>query len=399
MKEKKYLSVALICTALALIYAFVSATAVPEESYDEPAYSEESVIDEKEEADEPEKMEEESEKSEKEKEELEAKKKEEIKKEEIKKTEEPNDDNEIIENANDIELEGIITLIAEVKMGNYDLTVVNLNPETGVYYEIKKFSLQFSEDQNRVSYSMADNRYATYRDCFSNDFSKLACTKKFGNNGETHAGWLDSQGNFFDVTEKLGLESKEGFSNDPVYYGAVGFAEDDSFVYKFQKPGSMPQYYYISTDNVSSDLIMEGDSYKNSNFYEFDMDAPFFHCEPTCWLNDTQCIVDYGNDSVILDLTVPSAYKEYSMVDYIPETKRSNWGGISSPDGGKIAFISCDASVDNPPELFTVPTEGGEPVEINNKLPFTRKRNGEGLSKINEIHEENFACVSLLDWR
>lgn len=53
--------------------------------------------------------------------------------------------------------------------------------------------------------------------------------KVFSSNSEVHAGWIDADGNFFDVIEALGLQSKSDF-DEPVKYYAAGFA-DGHFCY------------------------------------------------------------------------------------------------------------------------------------------------------------------------
>lgn len=127
-------------------------------------------------------------------------------------------------------LEGLIFLTSfSGQTGGYEIYC--FNPETGSESLVSRFTLWTSSDEySPSSYRL---RGIVDRTAFSSDYGKMACTKYFTNNGETHAGWLDTEGNFFDVTEALGLQSKSDF-DDPVPYWAAGF--QDGFFGYVQRP-------------------------------------------------------------------------------------------------------------------------------------------------------------------
>ena len=79
--------------------------------------------------------------------------------------------------------------------------VRSFHPETGKESLISRFDLQVIMNGSDLYRPAKRDRMS--RDIFSEDYSTIAVTKNFAGNGETHAGWMDTDGNFFDVTEAL----------------------------------------------------------------------------------------------------------------------------------------------------------------------------------------------------
>ena len=78
---------------------------------------------------------------------------------------------------------------------------------------------------------------------------------------------------------------------------------------------------------------------------------------------------------------------------YIPGKSRWNWGGVLSPDGNSIAFVSrartdamfCEVG------LYTVPFSGGDPQKV--ELP------SDVLSIGSNYSDNTSHYCTLLDWR
>ena len=161
---------------------------------------------------------------------------------------------------------GIIAAIADWNLNNMNFTVVSIDPTTGEQetlaffdaYALTNteaiFSFNFKGPGFPGGYALC---YASYRDMFSTDYSKIATQKIFLGNRESHAGWIDEDGNFFDVTEALGLQSQSDF-DDPKQYAPVGFTEDGLFVYidRSEIP-SGPLFYSVPVDDVRPENIQE----------------------------------------------------------------------------------------------------------------------------------------------
>lgn len=94
--------------------------------------------------------------------------------------------------------------------------VSSLDPETGEVRVLSSFDYRGTME---YYFDFPENRYATGKDRFNDDYTKIALTwgKRAGK--ERHAGWMNSDGSFFDVTEALGQNSSSEFA-DPVYYYA-----------------------------------------------------------------------------------------------------------------------------------------------------------------------------------
>ena len=275
-----------------------------------------------------------------------------------------------------------------------------LNPDTGEVRLVSTFPHGMQDGGNDGSYVLVPpgnnmnvnydpSLFATRDEWFGGRFyEKMAMTKHFYANGEQHAGWIDTDGYFFDVTEALGLQSKSDFE-DPVCYRAVGFAYDvdwnEYFIY--QRPGDNGiygiTYYTVPVSNLSISAVEEKLFYTHSEPYTDTTSGGYIgsvydRYDITGWIDYNHCIANVLNrsnlhsNSYIIDVTTDN------YQTYIPETSRSNWNGVLSPDGTQIAFMSSPQGGTDV-SIYTVPVSGGDPVRVNTEMSFaTRTQSGEG---------------------
>lgn len=238
-----------------------------------------------------------------------------------------------------------------------------IDPDTGDMHQIAEFSV-WATYGNKSDYFIVpqigrNNSHGGNRRLFSEDFSKMAVTLYLVNKSEMHAGWIDQEGNFFDVTEAIG-EGSTAFGA-PVHCVAVGFTEDDLFVYNDNgDQWTKDTFHYI-------DINMLTTSY-DGNPLENDIGVSVNgYYRVTGRLDDTYSLIDdydpYIENSFIINTETGEKTR------YIPGDTRSNWSGVASPDGELVAFLSVIK--DNPnwmdeTQIFIVPPWGdAEPQVVN----------------------------------
>lgn len=291
------------------------------------------------------------------------------------------------------EIEGIIVVQnyfyhADDGVSNiFVYSVQAVNPNTGESTEIAEFSVRrpynvTSEDSYYLLPLIGDTNMVGYdQRYFSSDFSKMAATKIINDKNEAHAGWFDQSGNFFDVTEALGEQSSD--FGDPVTYNAVGFTEDDLFVYNdnpYAIFSAWAELNFRFTDLNALNISQEGNPLDDScqiingnKLYAI-----------SDYIDDTMCLVYYHDKG---NKTVSAKYDMNSgeVIPYIPGESRSNWSGVCSPDGSQIAFLSMPKEGNGNPEIFIIPFEGGEPEKLNCDIVFS--------------NDTDMSPSSILEWR
>lgn len=291
------------------------------------------------------------------------------------------------------EIEGIIVVQnyfyhADDGVSNiFVYSVQAVNPNTGESTKIAEFSVRrpynvTSEDSYYLLPLIGDTNMVGYdQRYFSSDFSKMAATKIINDKNEAHAGWFDQSGNFFDVTEALGEQSSD--FGDPVTYNAVGFTEDDLFVYNdnpYAIFSAWAELNFRFTDLNALNISQEGNPLDDScqiingnKLYAI-----------SDYIDDTMCLVYYHDKG---NKTVSAKYDMNSgeVIPYIPGESRSNWSGVCSPDGSQIAFLSMPKEGNGNPEIFIIPFEGGEPEKLNCDIVFS--------------NDTDMSPSSILEWR
>ena len=290
------------------------------------------------------------------------------------------------------EIEGIIVVQnyfyhADDGISNiFVYSIESINPATGESAKIAEFSINRPHNVTSSEFYYLtpiiglNNRFGYDRRFFSNDFSKMAATKVFNDKNETHAGWIDQSGEFFDVTEALGEQSSD--FGDPVTYGAIGFTEDNLFVYS-NNPS--PSYMYWHNDDfryVSPDSNKSQEGNPLEGLCQIIDGNNRFYCISDRIDEGTFLVDGYEGDFCGSMLYNP---KSHESSEYIPGTSRSNWSGVSSPDGSQIAFLSMPKEGNSNPEIFIIPFEGGEPEKLNCDIVFS--------------NDTDMSPSSILEWR
>lgn len=296
------------------------------------------------------------------------------------------------------EPEGLIVLELGSSVGRDEMTftVHCMDPDTKEESIFSEFTYSVLENAEGYRYqegaegllSLFLFQGGRYR--FSDDFDKMALDKRFPGSGETHAGWLDDNGNYFDVTEALGLQSKSDF-DDPAKYVSAGFM-NGYFAY-FQptsKDGLRGEYYYVPVDNVTPAAVQKGDiPDRNGNpiVGEF-ISGRFGPRDITSWIDDTHYIAneDVGSITRVVNSFIYDTENQ-NRTYYVPGNSRMSWNGVVSPDGTQIAFLSTPTSntTHRPADLYIIPINGGDPVKVEN-YPF-------------EFGEYLSGPCQLIDWR
>lgn len=252
--------------------------------------------------------------------------------------------------------------------GTTDIIISNIDPTTGTATTISRFTFGNvrSDDTSLTSYitpegsgiTMGGGYYATRREWFDDDYDRMAITLSNSASAELHAGWIDMDGEFFDVTTALGLEAKNDF-DVPTKHNAIGFSEDGYFVYKsLMGDGSNAhwEFYHVPLDNLSINAVEEGIWLPGAGetFQSKTSDLRF-----SDW--------DANSGQFLLNTNKKISYLCASTDDvgetYVPGESRLNWNGVFSPDGTFVAFMS-QPKTGGVVNIYTMPLAGGDPVKV-----------------------------------
>jgi hypothetical protein len=225
---------------------------------------------------------------------------------------------------------------------------------------------------------------------FSPDYTRIVASRVDPSNQDpnkikSHYGWLEATGEFVNVTGPLAADSGE-FTRG-VSYSSGWFDEEGN--YRFESSpasdgGSLdPTEQYMiaagqgpeAVESTGAPLATEDPSDIECIVTvagELSADHPWCDrrtADPegwsagygfglvTDWINDTEYIT--STDTMIFrDATKVSHYDDENVKKLLPETERTVYSAVVSPDGTQIAFLS--PQVDDPTnvELFIVPADG-----------------------------------------
>ena len=278
--------------------------------------------------------------------------------------------------------EGLI-LMTTTDASMRDPIISSIDVETGESRVVAEFDFRPQTLQGSISYYPAAGFFCGHRHWFADDYSKIAVSMTDTQSGQTCAGWMDADGNFFNVSEALDQLIRSDFS-DPVQYYAVGFMNDELFVYRqISGTGTTAKnsYHYVPLDNLNSSAVQDG--------------LPFPGCEGgfpdatvSDQIDDSRFIINTSDGvSKILDMTTGS------KTDYIPGTSRFSWHGVVSPNGDQVAFMSQPKN-GTEKDIYIMPLTGGDPM----KAPT------DGFSLSNQQtcesgHGHSDQCTMLVEWR
>lgn len=297
--------------------------------------------------------------------------------------------------------EGISGLIIRTTSRNAQsgtCNVTSFNPESGKTKSISSFKFNNS---NEFSYFWADSESGGYKQ-FDYTYTRMATRQLINATGEEHAGWLTADGKFFDVTEAIGW-ARQGDFDDPVLASSIGFTDNDLFIFSVTDYNHRTNvsYYSVPISDISESSVQECrvsaySGYAVESYMDYLENLVWKYGEPTGWIDDTHCVVNPDRNfpekptrSVILDIG------SGSLTDYIPGDSRENWDGRVSPNKTQIAFVSMPKSGNEPPDIFIVSVDGGNPERVAaHDFTLTDIHSGVGLGL---MAHDNY-CV-LIDWR
>ena len=150
-----------------------------------------------------------------------------------------------------IDEEGLIFTAIAWEDGRATRAVVRRGPDTAEETVVAAFTYAAEPAPDSEYYFRAGQ---LVRETFSSDYSRMAVTKCFTGSTERHAGWLDTEGNFFDVTRTLGRRAA-GHYRGPVECYALGFA-DCWFGYYQHIPNSTSYMdFFVPVDMVKPGAV------------------------------------------------------------------------------------------------------------------------------------------------
>lgn len=263
----------------------------------------------------------------------------------------------------------ILTTSSGSSVGATDIIISSIAVDAGNFQTISKFTVGNIHGESTVSGSyvtpegsgnvIGGGYYATRREWFDDDYDRMAITWMDSASAEVHAGWLDVDGEFFDVTVALGLEAKSDFDS-PTKHNAIGFSEDGYFVYKSlvgDGPNAFWEFYHVPLDNlfvgaVESGIWLPG---AGEDFQSQNRGLRFSD-------------YDSGSGRLLLNTSASVSHLCSGTDDagetYVPGDSRLSWNGVFSPDGASVAFMS-KPNKGGAVDIYTMPLSGGDPVKIN----------------------------------
>lgn len=306
------------------------------------------------------------------------------------------------------EVKGIVAMLHKVDPSRamVDIQLLAIDPQTGVQSIITEWHLKTAakvDDEAELRFYIPDKSpvYGNSRDWLSEDLSKLGVTAVLANN-ERHAGWIDYDGEFFDVTAAIGAVKESSFSEpNPIVQSTLGFLEDKLAFYEDSSDATQ-KHYYVSVNDVASTTVTEAGE-EDWYYYNAFISPSVGDFHPTDWIDSTCCIAD-TYDHMGRPQSLKANIDTAETAEYLPSSERYNWSGVLSPDSQIVAFLSVPQKADGIVELYTVPLSGGEPTKIDivaneaTLLDVTTMTNDDlyGPTSIRGYGEWHFY---LLDWR
>jgi hypothetical protein len=277
-----------------------------------------------------------------------------------------------------VEYSGIVVISMNTK--NTELFLVD--PETGSFETIASFQ---PKDPTVVIDGTIINANGSYplvlRRLFSPGYEYVTANRKSGD-GTMQVGWIDRGGYFTDVSALMPATSD--FSSS-VFDGTPMFGEDGTFYFRsttgnrtrlmkttIDDPSNITEVtrldggYYVQPDGtIEPREILSANYFENSSGTH----GAFFVED---WIDDTTYIYGddddsmiYSNEAVRVSGRETVSPFEPDGKELIPETDRSVWSPVASPDGEQIAFLSSESATEVT-DIFLVSSNGGAPEKLTN---------------------------------
>lgn len=293
------------------------------------------------------------------------------------------------------EVSGIIGMLIHNATQACTVQIVSIDPDTGTQHVISEFYLK---RDNKMLYQWADSRCMA-RNWFTDDFTNMAVDMYLSETGECHAGWIDTGGNFTDVTEMSGLAGEKDFFNTaPVQHRAIGFVDGRFAFYdtEAEKVYCIPISSATSAGEVDADDVL-------TRLLQHVKSADL-----TCQVDNETYLTDYSATQGSPQSFIMNP-ETGEMTEYIPEADRCNWSGVLSPDGDMVAFLS-EPETGGVVELYKMSMNAKTPTAIslqeNSAIIVDISTLGTGSLALRPsgygimfqtMHEEGYC--HLLEWR
>lgn len=262
---------------------------------------------------------------------------------------------------------GIVVCVLRNAGLGADYAIFRIDPETGNSEELNCFS---HRNSNSGYLEMPPVIY--YQNCstmLSQDATKLAMTYTDNSTKLHHAGWIDSKGTFFDVTEHLGMKAENEFVAQPHYY-ALGFTRDGEYFVFAEIAGNhssllryesdFDKFYYVSLDDLST--VYEGNPLNEEA--RKGRDDIFYAL--TDWVSNDKYLVDLSDNCFVRSVDNPGS----GDTALIPGETRKNWNAVVGPDG-RIAFASSIKNTGEDSAIYVVNSDGSNPQRVFDCGTFT----------------------------
>lgn len=304
------------------------------------------------------------------------------------------------------DIEGIIVLQADWRTGVPIFTVSAINPDTGDYHNVSSFTFEIAAPINADDYTIAPFAYLTtsWTDClnanyaslFNSDYTCMTATKTFLGNEEKHAGWIDQSGNFFDVTEALG-EGRQSDFEEVKKIIAVGFTDDNNFVYLDGTNPDEYTYRFVPLDNIVPGASYPVDDADKRLMWDRQTWGWLKTARPTNWVSEDQFLtVSHSNGEMVCALANVS---DQSITEIVPTGSLASWSPVLGPDGLSVAFMAAPAKgTDNPTIYLTDISGNGTPTKLETSYLPINSRISDGGS-LREIISIAYCYSSVLEWR
>lgn len=245
------------------------------------------------------------------------------------------------------------------------VTVGSVNPGSGKFTRL--FQFRSDNASNTCLVSKSDSRQIRYR--MSADGALFAAVRQINN--DTHAGWVDRNGKFTDVTAAMlgaGNEFAGKVSQEPEIFDGIGnyyyrdFETDKVWMTPIAQPGSarlaasdraLGLYPGENPDHNGQLLLGQGECVERADD----------------WLDESTYIYQAGlrRESVMGGMLYRSASRgarctsDADATEMIPWTGREVSRPVAAPDGKQLAFVSTKGSET---ELFVLDVSSTAPKRL-----------------------------------
>lgn len=252
------------------------------------------------------------------------------------------------------EIEGIVAMVLNATTYTSAVQVIAINPSTSNQTIISEFDLDFDKDN---PYNWLGSTYCVMRERFSDDYTKLAVNRYLVEANEEHAGWFDTDGNFFDVTAAISTNTEpDFFETNSARQRAIGF-KNSQFVFLDLIANEV---YCVPVDDVSASTVCKaGEDDVFASLVQRPIPENMHTLRLSYRIDANTYIGDFNNYNYSVIYNISSGETN----PYIPEADRYNWSGVMSPDSNMVAFLSA-AKGAGTVNLYTMSMSDKNPTAI-----------------------------------